>query len=405
VYLHGVAIRDQSDVPMITSFLQHYVAPALTPDPKDADRVQVFAAQWGGDAVNFAWNHASVPVRSEADLNSQERVPALAIHMLKQHEVTQPRTDAAANADTPMVWSLSADQLSSVLSAALKQIGLTDGDYASRATALDSAVRHALPIGVPSRIDAALLDHIATQAGQLLATIARSGKPRRGLAADERSSASLLPVSDLTKRALRSASDQLSAFATNMFLRYRPAIDAIMTNFIGDVFVYLSKRGDADAPGPIITDFLDVLVGAAQMQPAEPLVVLSHSMGGQIVYDCATYYIPHSAKYSNIKIDFWVSAGSQVSLFEEMKLFKRSDPATRAPHKVTLPHSNVGHWYNVWDPHDILSYTTAPIFDGADDECFESNLPVHLAHFGYLSSPAFYHRIGEKIRNTRNSLF
>ncbi len=239
-------------------------------------------------------------MRSEADLNSQQRLPALAIHLLKQVEATQPTTDAATNADTPMVWSLSADQLSSVLSAALKQIGLTYGEYASQATALDSAVRQAMPKGVPPRVDAALLDHIATQARQLLATIAHSGDTGRGVAANQHRSSGLLPVSDLTKRARRSASDQLSFFTTNVFLRWRPAIDAIITNFIGDVFVYLSKRGDADTPGPIITDFLDVLVEAARMQPAEALVVLSHSMGGQIVYDCATYYIPHSAKYSNI---------------------------------------------------------------------------------------------------------
>jgi hypothetical protein len=395
VYVHGVAIRDQSAVPTITTFLQHYVAPAISREPNAADRVRVLTAQWGADAVRFSWNHASVPVVKSAGVEERDRMPELAIGLLKKHGQSQP--SAVAREVPPKVWSLSADQLSSVISAALQQIGLTEGDYAHQATALDSAVRQVVPKRGASVIDAALLDRVAAEANRLLPSIERAGNDRRAAGTDAQS---FSPITDLTKRALRSASDQLGALSTEIFLRKRPVIDAIITNFIGDVFAYLTRRGEAEAPGPIITDFLDVLVEAKRTQPREPLVVLSHSMGGQIVYDCASYYIPRSSRYSKIRIDFWIAAGSQVGLFEEMKLFKASDTSIRAPQKVAAPTPHVGYWCNVWDPHDILSYTAAPIFAGVDDECFESNLPVHLAHFGYLSSPAFYHRIGQKIRKT-----
>jgi len=399
VYLHGVAIRDQSDVPTITSFLRQHVAPAISPDPTEADRVRVFTAFWGRDAVSFAWNHASLPLVKDPDLDSEEDMPSRAIRLLKPRKSTKSGDDP--DDFTSLVWSLSADQLSSVLSTALRQLELTGDEFASQATALDAAVRDMMPEGGASKVDAALLDRIATRAGQLFASIVRRESDGRGKSAVARSGVSLSPVTEMAKRALRSASGELSVLSTRIVLRWRPAIDAILTNFFGDVFVYLSKRGDPNAPGAIITDFLDVLLEAARTKPGEPLVVLSHSMGGQIVYDCITYYIPRNAKYSKIKIDFWVTAGSQVGLFEEMKLFKLSDPAIRAPKKVPLSRAHLGRWYNVWDPHDILSYTAEPIFAGVDDERFESNLPVHLAHFGYLASPAFYHRLGEKISNEK----
>jgi len=393
VYLHGVAIRDQTFVPMITSFLRHYVAPAIAPTAEDAHRVRIIVAQWGGHAVQFAWNHTSLPADDTPGVKSQKGMPLRVTDMLKLRQSTPASENVA-----PLVWSLSADQLSSVLSAALKQIGLIGGQYATSATALDSAVRNLVTKGGVSAIDGALLNRIVSHAEQLLPDLEQSVNGKLHADSDEADHASLSPVSSLTEQTLRSPGEQLSLLATDMVLRFRPAIDAVITNFIGDVFVYLAKRGEAEAPGQIITDFLDALLEAKQSQAAEPLVVLSHSMGGQIVYDCATYYIPRNPKYANITIDYWVSAASQVGLFEEMKLFKCSNPATRAPQKVVPAHWHVRHWYNVWDPHDILSYETAPIFYGADDERFESDLPIHLAHFGYLSSPVFYRRIGEKIR-------
>ena len=193
--------------------------------------------------------------------------------------------------------------------------------------------------------------------------------------------------------------DAPALLSTKLFMRWRPAINAVLTQFFGDIFVYLARRGDADAPGQIVTDFLDVLLRAATTWPAEPMVVLSHSMGGQIVYDCVTYYMPRIEKYAKLKIDFWASTGSQVSLFEEMKLFRASDPALHAPDKVRVSNAHLGYWYNVWDPNDLLSYTAAPVFNDVDDEKFESNLPMHTAHFGYLVSAAFYSRFAEKVRS------
>jgi hypothetical protein len=194
-----------------------------------------------------------------------------------------------------------------------------------------------------------------------------------------------------------SAGDHLALLASEIVMRWRPALNAVLTQFFGDIFAYLARRGDADSPGPIVTDFLDVLMQASRAQPEEPLIVLSHSMGGQIVYDCVTYYIPRIKKYSKLKVDFWSATGSQVPLFEEMKLFKVSDASIRAPSKVDVPRMHLGYWHNVWDPNDLLSYTAEPIFHDVYDEKFESHLPIHTAHFGYLVSPDFYSRLAKKV--------
>ena len=83
---------------------------------------------------------------------------------------------------------------------------------------------------------------------------------------------------------------------------------------------------------------LDALATARENQQArggEPLVVLSHSMGGQIVYDLVTHFLPRLDRYAGVRIDYWAAAASQIGLFEEMKLFLASDPATG---NVKCPH-------------------------------------------------------------------
>ncbi|MBV8364964.1 MAG: hypothetical protein JO194_00550 [Candidatus Eremiobacteraeota bacterium] len=367
-----------------------YVAPVFSADHHaSALSDRIFSAYWGNHAVEFAWNHASLPAPQATNGELKDPLPALAVRFLKER-----RNQAASESTETSVAELSADQLSYVLTAALKDVQFGSvasptsdeeqtSNYADRIIALDKAVRILMPKKGESQITSELLGQIARNAADLLP---------RGAPFD------LSQVMTRVGRSLRSGDGNNAQFGTRIVMHWRPEINAILTQFFGDIFVYLSRRGGADSPGPIVTDFLDVLVQATSAYPQEPLVVLSHSMGGQIVYDCVTYYIPQLEKYSKLKVDFWVATGSQVSLFEEMKLFKTSDDSIRAPSKVEVPRRHLGYWYNAWDPNDLLSYTAEPIFSGVDDEKFDSNLPIHIAHFGYLTSPAFYSRLAEKVR-------
>jgi hypothetical protein len=186
----------------------------------------------------------------------------------------------------------------------------------------------------------------------------------------------------------------------------RPLNDFI-TLFFGDVFVYLQEQVREDGqPGPIAQVLLDALVEAAENQKqrnGEPLVILSHSMGGQVVYDAVTYFMDRVPELKDVRVDFWCATASQVGLFEELKLFRASDTtiggiAGMAREKVPFPdRKRLGHWWNVWDSNDFISYTGAPIFEGVHDEPYDSGMSVLQAHGGYLQRPSFYRRFAERL--------
>jgi hypothetical protein len=181
----------------------------------------------------------------------------------------------------------------------------------------------------------------------------------------------------------------------------RKPINDQVTLFLGDVFNYLAYRRQADGgpgeiPARVIAKFREAI--RATSDKNEPLIVLTHSMGGQIVYDLATYFLPRLTE--NIRIDFWCATASQVGLFEEMKLFLVSDESysLAKQNKVPFPpRKHLGGWYNVWDHNDFISYTAREIFDGVDDESYNSGMSVITAHGGYLDRPSFYRRLAEKL--------
>jgi alpha-beta hydrolase superfamily lysophospholipase len=138
---------------------------------------------------------------------------------------------------------------------------------------------------------------------------------------------------------------------------------------------------------------VDAIRTAPKLEPNEPTIVMTHSMGGNILYDVLTYFAPELA------IDVWISVASQVGLFEEMKIFKMSDPAVRAPNKVQTLKPPLKFWLNIYDPADILAFKTAPVFSAADrDLAYRTGDSTFSAHGAYFKRPSFYHLIYEELR-------
>ncbi|MBX3075038.1 hypothetical protein KF913_14000 [Candidatus Obscuribacterales bacterium] len=80
-----------------------------------------------------------------------------------------------------------------------------------------------------------------------------------------------------------------------------------VTRFLGDVFTYLHKRGNAANPGAIPKCVIESLIQCRKIQMernGEPIVVLSHSMGGQIMYDVITHFLPEMPELEDIRVDF-----------------------------------------------------------------------------------------------------
>ena len=181
----------------------------------------------------------------------------------------------------------------------------------------------------------------------------------------------------------------------------RPLEDFVPV-FIGDVMTYIATRGTADAPGPIIEralDGLEVAAFAAESRE-EPLVVLTHSMGGQIVYDLVTHFLPRMPEHRELRVDFWCAAASQVGFFEELGLFleSRADRGHGPASLTALPSPDrLGGWWNVWDHADLLSFRAAGIFEGVDDSPFFAAGSLTTDHNKYLAAPEFYRQFAERL--------
>jgi hypothetical protein len=184
----------------------------------------------------------------------------------------------------------------------------------------------------------------------------------------------------------------------------RPLEDFVPV-FLGDVLTYVARRGTADAPGPIPQRVLAGLETAAFAASArnEPLVVVTHSMGGQVLYDVLTHFLPRMPQHRHIRVDFWCATASQVGFFEELGLFLEStprhgdDPAVRTP---LPPTAHLGGWWNVWDHADLLSFRADGIFEGVDDAAFFTGGTLASEHNRYLASVTFHQMLAEKIRGS-----
>ena len=162
-----------------------------------------------------------------------------------------------------------------------------------------------------------------------------------------------------------------------------------------------SARGTATQPGEIPQRFLEKLQQAQDHKRArdgEPLVVLSHSMGGQIVYDAVRHFLPATPALQDLRIDFWCATASQVGFFEELKLFLNSTLNYKRGYPVPFPAAHLGVWWNVWDQNDFLSYTVKDIIAQGDDESYNSGMSLLAAHGGYLQRPSFYRAFASKLR-------
>ncbi len=122
-------------------------------------------------------------------------------------------------------------------------------------------------------------------------------------------------------------------------------------------------------------------------------------MGGQIVYDCITHFMPRHCELKRTVVDYWVATASQVGLFEELGLLIEQHPDTgTGKGRVPFPSPHrLRHWWNVWDHVDPLSFTADPVFKGVKDEPYSSGGIFLAAHGNYLSRGSFFRKFRENL--------
>jgi hypothetical protein len=179
-------------------------------------------------------------------------------------------------------------------------------------------------------------------------------------------------------------------FANNALLyKFRANLHKNIARFLGDILVYLNQRSDQEPYGPITSTVLNSIDTATKLYPDEKLIIVTHSLGGIILYDILTYYKP------DLVVDAWISTGGQIGQFEEMKLFKASNPELKSPQKIALP-PNIRRWLNIYNPLDVLSFITQPIFTGCiRDQKYVAGSSLFAAHMEYFQGPALYKIIYE----------
>jgi hypothetical protein len=194
------------------------------------------------------------------------------------------------------------------------------------------------------------------------------------------------------KGAIGTAIDRGGDFASTKLLgTAREPLNAVLGKFFGDIFLYFDGRGLAVAPGAIPSTILKAFDDARAADPGGPLVIVGHSLGGVISFDLLGYFRP------DIECDLFVSVGSQIGHFEEMKLFKASDPNVRQGQKAKTP-TNIKRWINIYDEVDIFSYAIRDIFDRYDvDAPYDTMTYTIKAHSAYFDQDRFYQRVRARI--------
>jgi hypothetical protein len=177
---------------------------------------------------------------------------------------------------------------------------------------------------------------------------------------------------------------------STVFAELRPTLNEFVAYFVGDVFAYLNERGDRARPGEIPRRVLVALRLAQNRKAAtgEKIVIVSHSMGGQLVYDALTHFITDGDHtLANLEVDHWFTCGSQVSLFAEMRLF-RGQAEVPSGTKLPMP-SRVRSWTNYYDLNDLVGFIMEPVYEGVKDLAYDTGLRAGVCPYGVPGAAEF----------------
>lgn len=394
VFVHGVNNRKgvsyDTTMKMIAAFLNKHLSRMTVRGKLLADASKIRFPYWGDLATEFAWDMASLPpedvqaLGGVTDINFQPLVAHLR-DGLADRLGPEPLT-ALAKVSLPLAVDV------------LTQMAL-DNAVAGKEDETASFVVQASTYA-EANPSPPWLAQVSTDS-QLIAQLSQQLAAAHGVQAlgglDDffnRIGAAVAKLKQAAKGTIGNALDKAGDFAsTRLLAQVRSPLNAILGRFFGDVFIYLDKRGTRKKPGLIPQRILADFDAAKQEATAanEPFVIIAHSLGGVICMDLLSYFRP------KLEVDLFVTIGSQVAHFEEMKLYKTSDKKIKAPHKAITP-ANIRRWINIFDEVDIFSYSAKRVFDRVDvDSSYDTNTYVIKAHSAYFTQDRFYQRLRARI--------
>ncbi|WP_327286849.1 hypothetical protein [Streptomyces sp. NBC_01198] len=393
VFVHGVATRRSAAYERAAlrraALWEAFLAPAWGVPPGGLGIVDAY---WGDAAARFGWNHASLPGAGEerfgtADPDTMQDLlgflPARGGEVGAAPLTALARESLAAAVD--LLWEAAGQSDSGAQAPELARLAAEAADYAERQP------QPAWLAQVRDDRDflAALLAHLVEgrdtapeHAGP--AAVEAFGPSRRRAA-----------VGRLREGLARIASAVPRAATTATLSVARSRTHRSVSVFLGDVLAYLRQREQHGADGAIARAVAGAVEeGARSRTEADPrLVVVAHSMGGNIVYDLLSHLRP------DLECDALVTVGSQVGLFAELDLFPAVAPPLDPAVERVPALAGVGRWINVFDPDDVLAFVTAGIFAGAEDYRYSTGRGLLGAHSGYLLTPSFHHLLAGRLGN------
>jgi hypothetical protein len=379
VFVHGVNNRDgeayRENEAGRNGFLREIVAPVLGISP---DKLRLFNPYWGEYGADFAWKMAVLPnpgdkfesFGGDAESEARGRVAGLlAESQASGRIVVDAQKDFAAAVDL-LYASAMAGTKSEAEARDLARSYLLSADYAEKNPQ-------------PAWVATATQDNFADQLNYVADASKEESFGAGGI---------LDSLKEGLSRLVNAAPDAATALAGRLL---RKKLNATVTRFAGDAFVYLARRGTKEAPGSIVTTVLDALREAhkARTTDDDKLVVIAHSFGGEIMYDILTHFD------TSIEVSCLITVGSQVGLFEEMKLYlaSRADLPPNPPQGHVARPPSVKRWINVFDTNDILSYRLEPIVSDVSDYHYDTGFSSFSAHGGYFMRPSFYKRMASRL--------
>ena len=393
VFVHGVSNRDtpqyRDNQFARDAFLRTLVVPALG---LVEENFHIFNPYWGDDGVTFRWENASLP-ESASDVETFGAADPTDLRIAAD-------VLAVASPDAPEIPAVArrslVEAVEIIWSAALP-MAATPEQANALAKSYKQARLYVASNPKPQWLATAKSGNFVDQLLFELDTRAAAQAPATGGAqAQWESFGSSFGLGDCLKESMeRITSLPASAMSSAVLTLGRKNTHLGAAQFLGDVFQYLNKRGNKDAPGAIVEKIVGAFRAARDARsPGDPkLFVVGHSLGGVITYDILTHFDP------SIEVDVLITVGSQVALFEEMALYRASQPEL-APNPATdrVPRPpNVKRWLNVVDPNDVFSFRAEGIFAGVRDFQYQTGYGAMSAHSGYFRRPSFYERLGERL--------
>jgi hypothetical protein len=399
VFVHGVNTREDEkyheNQRVRDDYFRRFALGALAPDPQSVSIENPF---WGGHAGHFYWNHASLPTDNYEAFGSDSSVFEEIIGEVVSGVEADPNSillDVAQESFSravDAVWAAAAFTDKEQDPAPLTFMAVKAVDYAE-------ANPHPAWLAQVSDDDAFL--------DRLLEEIDRwnpltTAPPANAIEIESFGSPEIWNRIKKAGHNVRNAARDLSDRATRVVVDplvplVRPWMHHRFSLFLGDVFAYLDQRGNRGSEGDIVTIMQDAIrrAIAGKQSADDQVVIIAHSMGGNIAYDILSYFSP------DLKCDLFVTVGSQVGLFEELKLFRSSkNTIPSLTQKQVLKPRNVKRWLNVIDRSDFLAYSTSRIFAEVPDLEFSTETSPLGAHSMYFYRPQFHQRLRARIEES-----